>query len=390
MNVKRNTVKRTTKKISKLDNKNKSLKPELYDDLIDKNFLNFIKDQEEGKIWNPCQTKIFYKKYKKKEYLLPEPSSNEQISIFYKKLMKKKNKYFYLNRFYTLLTYFVSHRYASSIINKIRLNPEISDREIIEYIRGAPKNDLIPGIYESDNENNIKNNSPELEDCPEKVFEFNMIYDNFIKIFKKIYDIPFNKENIKLINYRYLDIGCGNGKKTELFGKIFDFPKNMIYGTDIENWGPYSSSKKFNFQFEYILKNGKLNFPDNYFGLVTCFFTLHHVPNLTNIINEIKRILIPNGLIIIIEHDVIDYFDGLIVGIQHLMYSYLRDYYKNKKAYKNYITHPDFSRYFNTIEWDYILKKHNFQYKYGAVLYSSMLYLPTYDNQYYSIYQNIK
>ena len=394
MEVKKSVMKKGKDVIMKKVNKRISLKgnngkTELYEDLIDENFLNFIKKQEEDDIWSKCQTKSFLQKYKLKKYKYPNSTSNKQISTFYKNIKKKREHHFNLNRLLILLTYFVSYNYASFIIQIIKSNPDVSDREIVELIRKAPKNDKIPGIY-GKNENNNEKLNENLIHCPERVYEFEVIYKHFRSLFKKTYEISFDLTFIKTSNYRYLDIGCGNGNKTELFGDIFHFPKNMIYGTDIENWGPYSSSKKFDFHFKYILQNGKLDFPDNYFGLITCFFTLHHIPNLTNMLEEMKRVLIPNGYIIIIEHDVIDEFDGLLIDIQHLMYSYLRDYYKNPKNYKNYITQPDFNRYFNVIEWDYIFMKHNFEYQYANSLQSKMIYNPSFDNQFYCIYKNVK
>lgn len=369
----------------KSTSKKNNMKPviESYEDLIKSDLLDFINKQKEYEVWSECQIKIFKKKYNKKEYKYLDSSSNKQLSTFFTKLIKNRKKHFYLNRLYILLTSFVSNKYAAFIIQQLYKNPNITDREFIKLLNKADKNNKKPGIYGSDNNINI-------DECSEKIYELQNIFLHLKKVFTNIFVLPYISNSIKKLNFRYLDIGCGNGKKTKLVRDIFNIPKSMVHGTDIINWGPYSSDKHFDFTFKYILENGRLDFPDNYFGLITCFFTLHHVPHLSLLLQEIKRVLIPNGLLLIIEHDVMDIYDGLLIDLQHMMYSYLYDYSKNPKNYKNYINNPSLNRYFNIVEWDYIFSKYDFKFKNANVLYSSMLYNPTYDNQFYAIYQNIK
>jgi len=46
---------------------------------------------------------------------------------------------------------------------------------------------------------------------------------------------------------------------------------------------------------------GKIDFPDNFFDLITCFGTLHHIPNVTFILTELFRTLKPGGFLLIRE-----------------------------------------------------------------------------------------
>ncbi len=46
---------------------------------------------------------------------------------------------------------------------------------------------------------------------------------------------------------------------------------------------------------------GDLPFEDNSFDLITCFGTLHHIPNVGHIIKELVRVLKPNGHLLIRE-----------------------------------------------------------------------------------------
>ena len=47
--------------------------------------------------------------------------------------------------------------------------------------------------------------------------------------------------------------------------------------------------------------SGKINFPDNSFDLINCLSTLHHIPNVTFVLNELFRVLKPNGYMLLKE-----------------------------------------------------------------------------------------
>lgn len=47
--------------------------------------------------------------------------------------------------------------------------------------------------------------------------------------------------------------------------------------------------------------NGKLDFSNNSFDLITCFGVLHHIPNVSKIINEFTRVLKPGGYLLMRE-----------------------------------------------------------------------------------------
>lgn len=47
--------------------------------------------------------------------------------------------------------------------------------------------------------------------------------------------------------------------------------------------------------------DGHLNFEDNSFDLITCFGTLHHIPNVSFVMQEMVRVSKPGGLILIRE-----------------------------------------------------------------------------------------
>lgn len=47
--------------------------------------------------------------------------------------------------------------------------------------------------------------------------------------------------------------------------------------------------------------SGKIPYEDNTFGLITCFGVLHHIPNVTYVMNELFRVLKPGGYLLIRE-----------------------------------------------------------------------------------------
>ncbi len=47
--------------------------------------------------------------------------------------------------------------------------------------------------------------------------------------------------------------------------------------------------------------DGTLSFPDNTFDLITCFGTLHHIPNVSYVIEELARTLKPGGFFLLRE-----------------------------------------------------------------------------------------
>lgn len=47
--------------------------------------------------------------------------------------------------------------------------------------------------------------------------------------------------------------------------------------------------------------NGTLPFPDRTFDLITCFGVLHHIPNVSKVMNEFHRCLMPDGYLLLRE-----------------------------------------------------------------------------------------
>jgi len=214
--------------------------------------------------------------------------------------------------------------------------------------------------------------------------------DNFKKSFllDKVSDwdymldyITFKIMKLKNVdsNFKYLDIGCGNGKKTMTIGKFLNVNVKNIYGTDVQTWGPYKKYRSFDFNFR-LIENNKLSFSNGVFDLVSVILTLHHIESLHEMIDEINRVMTKNGILMIIEHNTLSDDERLLIDVQHLLYSIFTD--KNKK----YLTNPDFMNCYNYLEWEFIFKQHGFTNIMNEMLYPQLENRLKYDNAYFGLF----
>ncbi len=104
---------------------------------------------------------------------------------------------------------------------------------------------------------------------------------------------------------RILDVGCGGGKALETFCK--NVYGSTVYGID-HSKEMVEMARKTNKL--YIRKNRvnieqasvlKMPYMENYFDLVTAFETIQFWPDVLNGLQEIKRVLKPQGQLIIVN-----------------------------------------------------------------------------------------
>ncbi|MHA1555664.1 MAG: class I SAM-dependent methyltransferase [Candidatus Heimdallarchaeota archaeon] len=106
-------------------------------------------------------------------------------------------------------------------------------------------------------------------------------------------------------NEKILDICCANGKGTRILSKLV--PKGSIYGIDL-NPGMIAFANSKNTE-EYqntdfrIGDCAKIPFNDRTFDVVTATLALHELPTslLKSVMNEIKRVLKPNGYLFVFD-----------------------------------------------------------------------------------------
>ncbi|UJR33158.1 hypothetical protein I4U23_020615 [Adineta vaga] len=129
--------------------------------------------------------------------------------------------------------------------------------------------------------------------------EIRSIFDkNFNSRFKISSKMNAEKLIKKDLITNYFDLGCGNGLITARIGNYFNLSPENIFGGDVFN------SHNPEITFVSIDQNQSLiDLPDQSVNLITCLVTLHHVPNIEKILEELARIIQPNGYLIIREHD---------------------------------------------------------------------------------------
>lgn len=94
-------------------------------------------------------------------------------------------------------------------------------------------------------------------------------------------------------HYNVLDLCCGTGDLARVIKKIE--PETIVVGVDFsQNMLDIAKSKSSNIQFIHADAT-KLPFEDNSFDIVTMGFGLRNIPNAEKAVEEIYRVLKPNG-----------------------------------------------------------------------------------------------
>lgn len=101
------------------------------------------------------------------------------------------------------------------------------------------------------------------------------------------------KNNLLQKDLSLLDIGCSTGYLTTTYSSVFtnvtglDIDEKAIQHAQCEN-----SSEHIKFQ---VGDSMNINFPENSFDAITCTHIYEHVPNSTQLLKEIYRVLKPGG-----------------------------------------------------------------------------------------------
>lgn len=261
-----------------------------------------------------------------------EPNQNKQFSVIFNSDVRNKNR---LNE---MLSYFVGPMWAEIILVMIRHGKD--DQTIFSF---------------------IKTNLQYSDSLHAKQFRM-------VRISDFIYRNVQNKSSIDL-----LDVGVGSGKKTLQMKEILGC---NVSGADLEEWGPYKANK-FKFPYKQIqLSPYKIGYNDNSFDCITLILVLHHAEDIISVINECKRMLKPNGIIAIVEHDIWSDETNMIIDVQHRIY---KELYDEKTDY--------YGRYYNFYEWDIIFSKCGMSHIEMDYLTDDASNFQRYDMQYIAIYR---
>ena len=118
-------------------------------------------------------------------------------------------------------------------------------------------------------------------------FVHNNRLNNIITIIKKF----------KIKNINLLDAGCGEG---HLLEKLYKIEKNNnYYGIDIVNHAINQTKKRCPFANIKLGDIYKTKYPNKFFDIIICTEVLEHIFEFKSVLKELRRILKPNGLLII-------------------------------------------------------------------------------------------
>ena len=141
-----------------------------------------------------------------------------------------------------------------------------------------------------------------------------------------------------------LDAGCGSGNYLSHFTQF----TKTIYGIDFSEVGcriAKESTKQFkNITIKRMDLTKKLDFQDSFFDFILCSEVLEHIKNNEFTLSELKRILKPNGLILITGPN----FNFL--SVEYLRYIF---FYKDPSHFHDYSIHnwlKLISKYFKPIK----------------------------------------
>lgn len=273
---------------------------------------------------------IYLMKKRFVSYVEPE-SNNQLLTVFNSNTINK-------NRLMEMLSYFVGPMMAKMAMAMVEHGK--NDEEIFKFIKA--------NIQYSDS-------------IQAKVYRMGKITD-------AIYQAVEPKTGFNL-----LDIGVGNGKKTLQMREMLNC---NVFGADIEEWGPYKN-KKFKFPYKQIqLTPYNIPYPSNTFDCITMILVLHHVGDMIEVINECKRLLKPNGVIALVEHDVWSDETNMLIDAQHRIY---KELYDEQTDYHG--------RYYNFYEWDILFAKCGMHSVSMDYLTDDASNFQRYDMQYIAIYK---
>ena len=215
--------------------------------------------------------------------------------------------------------------------------------------------------------NIILHTTDSVEDIVESILNISNIITNTKYHTNKNHNWISNKLIEIFIKFNYnsdiniVDIGGGEGNILNFIGKSYNVSNNNLY--IVEQQLDWAEKYQFNNNLNYLFwDNLTINIKDNTIDIILIIVSLHHMTDQTinNLMLNIDRILKPNGLIIIKEHNCIHKDDIKIINWEHHLYHILASKNLNEDNIKKYL--ENFTNNYKSMEeYNNIFAKYNFK-----------------------------
>jgi ubiquinone/menaquinone biosynthesis C-methylase UbiE len=266
--------------------------------------------------------------------------------------------YFYYPPFEIIKNGILSYYHSGSIIKTLYENKygKVVEDFLGNKLRGVDKNVLYPLLY-----SNYKYNDKVIFEEIKRIYKPRTNFGAWGGKFGKTQKPEITgkaKSRIDEIKSvingnvfrRYLDIGSGNG---EIAYGIGSYIKAETIMMDIKD------------NRDEIFKGGKflkidedeiIKLESNSVDLITIFQTLHHVQNIHLLMNELRRVIKKDGIIIIREHDCGNKYDARMIDLEHMMYDIVFENKTYEESVKEY-----YALYFSSDDFDELFKYYDFK-----------------------------
>lgn len=161
----------------------------------------------------------------------------------------------------------------------------------------------------------------------------------------------------------YLDVGCSEGSITAALGGYFvssaGLPADQIYGCDVTPMDVDPAS----FKFTLIDPNDPhvLPYESSSQSVVSAVMMLHHVSKPELMLEEMSRVMIPDGMLIIREHDAISPSFSILLDVMHAFYMLVWPEEKEADTFSTY-----YAQYRTRDGWRRMLETAGFVFRTGS------------------------
>lgn len=226
------------------------------------------------------------------------------------------------------------------LFNKMLKFVDISENEITEIISKFEDDNKV--LFELNKLRFLKKKHNE-DDNEKDNYRANARVKEIKNMFKEN-NIFFKAEK----DSKYLDIGSGNGIITKKIGNSFGFSDDNIYGVEISNWVEKEHQKQETFVNTTYISGNSLPFENDSFEMISCIMSIHHFEYKNEMLTEIQRVLKPNGILIIREHEH-DYTKELkmLIDLEHALFATVINEKMDNEEKVNEFWETYFGQYFS-------------------------------------------